>query len=624
MRSSAQRSVSPSPDRDSPAFTVHRDSVSELLKVPDLRDRIRERDVSSATAVRLGVVSAVCGSLVLVAVLLVMSSEILKAPTPVTVASTAGLLGACVLCGIFTGVWVWAEATFARRAGGVGLLRFLCSYFLGGGLVGLMLVTLVPGTGFALRGPPALTIVSIAVAATCGALILGVIHDGRRRIQRVRDALVAQATDVVLTGTSQSTEVALLRQTLNAELRTSLQPHLDAAAFQLAAEATRINSEVTASAARLLEDLNDSSVRPLSHRLQQRAISAGVSVGPLSFIRGVARHQPFRPGMVTAIFLLTSVPSTWVDAGLPAAAISALVGSALIYLILGLGNVVMARVPQWHTVTFIGFFVLLQVPWMATETLNDPVMSTSRGVGWAVTVAISACIVWLTSGIGEWRAQQASLLRLYADDIDMARLQLQAQDEVVRALTKESARALHGALQSRLAACILALDRAVAANDPKAHAEAMAQARAVLAEPWPVSDEPTALASLVDGVRAKVDLWQGIADITFVIDPDCVDVPGGAADVAVVVIEEALCNAVRHGGADTIMVRVSTAVDHDSRELRIRVADDGGGLRGHQRGLGTAYLDQACPGRWRRSTPPSGGCQLDVKIPLDPLEAETC
>ncbi len=598
--------------------------MSELLKVPDLPDRIRQRDVSSATAVRLGVISAVCGTAILAVVLLVMSSEVLTAPTPLTVTSIAGLVGACLLCGIFTGVWVWAEAPLARRAGGVGLLRFLCSYFLGGGLVGLLLVTLAPRTGFALRGPPALTIVSIAVAATCGAVILGVIHDGRNRIQRVRDELVAQATDVVLTGTSQGTEVALLRQTLNAELRTSLQPHLDAAAFQLAAEATRINSEVTASAARLLEDLNDASVRPLSHRLQRRAISAGVSVGPLSFIRGVTRHQPFRPGMVTAIFLLTSVPSTWVNAGFPAATVSALVGSALIYLILGLGNVIMARVPQWHSVIFIGFFVLLQVPWMATEAIEDPIMSASRAAGWGATVAISACIVWLTSGIGEWRAQQASLLRLYADDIDMARLQLQAQDEVVRALTKESARALHGALQSRLAACILALDRAAAANDPQAHAEAMGQARAVLAEPWPVSDEPTTQSTLADGVRTKVDLWQGIADISCVVTPDAVNVPNNVAHIAVAIIEEALCNAIRHGGANTIMVRVSTAGDHHSRELRVQVTDDGGGVSGPQRGLGTAYLDQACPGRWQRSTHASGGCQLDVTIPLEPLETETC
>ncbi|MEK9737216.1 MAG: response regulator [Candidatus Nanopelagicales bacterium] len=165
MRSSERQSVSPSPDGDSPTDEVNRDSMSELLKVPDLPDRIRQRDVSSATAVRLGVISAVCGTAILAVVLLVMSSEVLTAPTPLTVTSIAGLVGACLLCGIFTGVWVWAEATLARRAGGVGLLRFLCSYFLGGGLVGLLLVTLAKRTGFALRGPPALTIVSIAVAS---------------------------------------------------------------------------------------------------------------------------------------------------------------------------------------------------------------------------------------------------------------------------------------------------------------------------------------------------------------------------------------------------------------------------------------------------------------------------
>lgn len=62
MRSSAQRSVSQSCDGDSPAVGVNRHSVSELLQVPDLRDRIRQRDVSPATAVRHGVISACASS----------------------------------------------------------------------------------------------------------------------------------------------------------------------------------------------------------------------------------------------------------------------------------------------------------------------------------------------------------------------------------------------------------------------------------------------------------------------------------------------------------------------------------------------------------------------------------
>lgn len=595
-----------------------RERLTELLEVPGLSTRIRARDVSAHTAARLGLSSGLAGATILILLLLVMRSDVMVPPDPLTFASIARLLGLCLLCGGLTALWVWGEATLARHAGGIGVVRFMATYFIGGALVGLIFSELAPTTGFETQGPTGLTVASVAIAATWGAVVLGVVHDGRRRLQQARSLLVSEAAGLVLTGASQRASVEGLRRALHEELEASLKPSFDDAMVHLTVEAGLMNDHITSDTARLLEHLTETSIRPLSHRLQRRAISGGVSSGPLAFIRGVMRHQPFRPGLVAGVFLLTSVPVTWVNVGTAAAIVSAAAGAALIYLILGLGNVVMACFPRWHSVAFVGFFLLLQVPWMLTEALVGPVISPGLLASWLATVAVSAAIVWLTSGIGEWRSQQGSLLRIYADDIDAARVALAAQEEVVRTLTRESARTLHGALQSRLAACILALDRAVADNDVQAYAAAMGQARAVLAEPWPSTAEAEPRLSVAAAVNAKVSLWQGLALITCEIADDVSNSSGHMAQVAGDIVEEALCNAVRHGGADTISVCVDFTIAYEAPCLRIRVTDSGCGLSGHRQGLGTAYLNQACGDRWGRSSPATGGCHLEAYVSTTP------
>lgn len=92
---------------------------------------------------------------------------------------------------------------------------------------------------------------------------------------------------------------------------------------------------------------------------------------------------------------------------------------------------------------------------------------------------------------------------------------------------------------------------------------------------------------------------------------------GGPESEAVAeIVEEALCNAIRHGGARSIAVGIIPITVGKGCSVHVEVVDDGRGLVAGPSGLGSAYLDEACAGNWTRQTGDGGGCRLQAWVPL--------
>ena len=116
-------------------------------------------------------------------------------------------------------------------------------------------------------------------------------------------------------------------------------------------------------------------------------------------------------------------------------------------------------------------------------------------------------------------------------------------------------------------------------------------------------------------INGKVGLWQGLAGITAFVAPSLKQYTGETVELVGEVVEEGLCNGIRHGAATTISVQVDLAGDGPTPLIRVRVLDDGCGPPQDPRpGLGSALLDDACEGRWERVAAPGGGCLLDAWI----------
>ncbi|MGA0011267.1 MAG: hypothetical protein ACO3ID_10895 [Candidatus Nanopelagicales bacterium] len=584
---------------------------------PVQRTRMDQRDVSPAATRRILIPVVVGAAAVAFTIPLLISPEAMPRPDPLTVATLLGLLAVSCVVGLVAAAWVWGEAAIARRRGRTDVAVFVIVYALGGAVVGMLLVALLPRVGFEGRAPAVVPIVSMAVMAAWTALLVGSMRDGRERISQTQRAMVEQAAVVVMTSESQAALIEDLRRQFNAELEGSLRPKFERTAERLEFEARFAEDHVAGSAAQVLTELTEASVRPFSQALDRRARDTRGRRGPLAFIRGVARHQPFRPTAVALIFVVSSVAEAWTGADPTPALVATAAGVALIFGILGTGNVLMRRWRQHHAVIFVATFGVLQLPTVWWIVRAQPSAGVAAVVEIAVTVLVSGCIVWLTSGFGHGRTAEAELLQMYADDLDSARIEVLAQGEILRAITRDAARALHGSLQSRLTACVVALDRAAQDQDVQAHAAAIAQARQILTEAWSVPAPQPAATDLDEVVRDKVALWQGLAGITAYVDPSLRGDHGRVVVRVGDIVEEGLCNAVRHGEADSVSVQVEAVTEGAGEFIRIRVVDDGHGPGQWSAGLGSAYIDEACAGRWSLEAAPAGGCVLDAWVSRD-------
>lgn len=187
------------------------------------------------------------------------------------------------------------------------------------------------------------------------------------------------------------------------------------------------------------------------------------------------------------------------------------------------------------------------------------------------------------------------MLRLYARELDTARIDVLGQTEVIGSITKDAARVLHGSVQSRLAACALTIDRAVLTDDVESYAVAIERARDILCGTLNITEESRVPSTL----QAEIEVATG-AFVRSIGE----------------LVEEGLCNAIRHGNADTIAIQVDLVSEEAWSSIRIRVVDDGCGPTEGTPGLGSALLDDLCAGRWKRALGTGGGCILDAWVPI--------
>ncbi len=585
--------------------------LTDLLVVPAFAQRLAERDVAARTSRRLSLNVTASTTVVMAISFLSLS----KPSGVVTAGAVTGVLAIALLAGVIAGVCVWADLSRARATTGTSRFRFIATYSLGGALIGGAASALLPLTGFTSATPAVVRIVSDAIIAPWLAVVIGLLIDGRNRLRAARSLVIERAASVSLKGSSQVALINDLRSSLARDVEMELRPALQTLDERLAFEQQFAQTRVSAALAEVLRDLTESSVRPLSRLMTDRSRGARKGLGTVGFLAGVARTQPFRPVAVAGIFVLTAVADQWTAMGPVGALASAASGVLLITLMLGSGNRLMRAFPRRHLSIFLATFVVLQIPTYGWEFATGSSLTPGFLAHLAVGVFLSACIIWLTSGLGEWRAPQVALLRVYAAEIDSARIEVLTQTEVVSSIAKSAARMLHGSVQSKLAACALAIDRAVMTDDVTAYEDAINQARAVLSTPLAWTNDPRDPVPLGAEIKKKVDLWQGLAGITAFVAPALKQYTGEKVDIVGEVVEEGLCNAIRHGGASTISVQVDLDDEGAAPLIRVRIVDDGCGPPQDPRpGLGSALLDDACEGRWERVTAPAGGCLLDAWI----------
>lgn len=380
-------------------------------------------------------------------------------------------------------------------------------------------------------------------------------------------------------------------------------------------------------------------------------------LGPQDADRGDRWALLFATGSVMAVFAVgAAVQTAYVynhqmvqGAGVPVLyRVVANLGAVLAMLVLLFwgGTALPARGP-WRLVIGVLLAGVAAAGFRAT-------LQTALGVyvdgqmGAVLTDLASASVVsWIASAIGFTTLR--SRRRLRAKMAEAARSQVQIElalsalhHEEVR-VRREVAEGLHGTVQQRLVLVVARLDRlaerlgragvddadlALLAEvreeiETVREADVRATSRMLYPDQLEVGMVP-AIRALLGRIPTSVNTRLGVApEVRVLDDPAASMLSQGERLLAVRVVEEAVSNALRHGRADVIDVRLS----QDRDAVHVSVWDDGVGF-GERPGpaSGTARLSDRLAlagGELRVSSVPGDGTQVVARVPIESLREGT-
>ena len=125
----------------------------------------------------------------------------------------------------------------------------------------------------------------------------------------------------------------------------------------------------------------------------------------------------------------------------------------------------------------------------------------------------------------------------------------------------------------------------------------------------PASQTPGAR-TLSEELARKVGLWDGLCEISCALEPESLNVDSTAAVTIGRIVEEGISNAIRHGKASSIQIRITRV---DESLVQITVSDNGLGPQHGRASVGSAYVQQASANRWSL-TATSPGSRLEALV----------
>jgi signal transduction histidine kinase len=339
----------------------------------------------------------------------------------------------------------------------------------------------------------------------------------------------------------------------------------------------------------------DESVRTTGHQLWRRADGDVVRIGVRDILRDLVFRQRLRPlsliGMAVVLPLVKSVSAD--DFGV-------LVGVGSIATVVTVvecwaANSLMLRWPASRVVVIPVMVALFIVHYELTILIDTEGVLASSSMSIFELFVWTVVLIAVTSAIGSYRDLDALRAVSIASSVREERLATAAEARVVSTEARRLAQLLHGNVQSRLLGCAMAVE--FAGDDPVMIRQALDRTLAVIDDGWRVapefdtSDHPT--------LEALREIWSGVAEVSVSIDGD---VPRESMWRVATAAEELVANAVRHGNARHVDVKVTA----DSRGVAVRVVDDGTGVADERPGLGSRILEHL--GSIERRTLPTGTC----------------
>ena len=444
---------------------------------------------------------------------------------------------------------------------------------------------------------PAMIVMTTTTSITIGGLALVAfenswIAERERRIWLLEEAVAVTSMREDMVDINER-----LRAALNFDIDEALQPARVSIEERLVEQERVMSEDEWESIAAELRVAAQDTVRPLSRRLWANTAARMQPIRIGWVLRNVVTKQPFQP-FVLSLLVLTGLPDNITTYGWTVGLVLTAAAVATIYVVLGGANAGMRRWPQHHAPIFIGAVVVAMGFGLANFPLREAVGIRYTWVEFGVGAVLGIVAILVTSSIGSIRTHRDDVARTFQAGIDRELVQSIAASRQSARLARESARILHGSVQTRLIACAIAIEQAAEFSDVEAFQAALHEAGEILRAPTRSYEQ--AETTVVDEVQRKVGLWAGLCSIDVAMSPEVAVMDGRLARDVGRVVEEGLSNAIRHGRAKVITVLVEPTESSAADGIVVVVEDNGSGPGDGERGLGSSMLD-AVSERWELS-----------------------
>ncbi|CAB5240959.1 unannotated protein [freshwater metagenome] len=447
--------------------------------------------------------------------------------------------------------------------------------------------------------------------------MLTIFLDFREEESSAKKYLVESAVQLSLQEMQRNEISALVRADIHREIEDnlkhaqgSLKNEMDSLS-KLDSSSASITAQQTQRISELLFNVAKDSVKPLSKSLWAREGEIYPRHTWREVLVRVTQFQPFYPGLLAAIDIIGAAPQQINDFGVNRGLPLVIAATLLILTIGTIFNLLMKEWPRHHAKLFFVGIVVLQssiVPMRVHfRELWEPGSAT---ITWQLTQHITGIvIIFMTSSVGAFRKMNTESREIFSSEIKEELVSSIARSRELANLARESSRILHGAVQTRLVSCAIAIERAYKQESARDLTLALQEALDVLSSPL----RESAFADSITGeVERKISLWKGLCDFDLSIDIG--DIPNHPHTTSVVgrIIEEAISNSIRHGDASKIQIAIEV---REKNRLIIVVEDNGSGIKKGNPGIGSALLQQESGGNWSLQ-PQESGTRLEVQIPL--------
>lgn len=337
-------------------------------------------------------------------------------------------------------------------------------------------------------------------------------------------------------------------------------------------------------------------IRPLSHRMWAGGRHSAPELGLFAvLVRALTTWTtPVLP-VVLVVFVVVLIGAT-VSGGPGLGAFAALTSSVVVACCMWLRNALPERAVFGSGGAWLRAFLLVAVGPLVFGVLQlggTWLRISSPGAGSLVVAAGSFVLVFASVAIVGISRHRALLIAEMDELLATGFWRAEVALSVYARQSSEAAVFLHHRVQSDLLAAALQLEMAAQQTDPLAAAGVLRDVRERLGA---VPMAPASALATAAAVRAVREEWAGICAVSLDLPADDA-LPSHLWHRIDLLVREAVANAVRAGGANTVDVRVRVATDG----VDVVVTDDGRQVSEGSAGLGFDWLASVA-GEWTLDT----------------------